>query len=125
MLLLTAGCASSQEGQRETPRDLGAVSVAFVAQVEGVTCPEITSYLVEPAEVFLGGTISVSASAVNSGDAGVEIRWSAPTGTFADPHAAATSYSCGRPGSTDLTLDVFGNGCTETLTSAVECDEPD
>jgi hypothetical protein len=125
VLLATVRCTGSREYRGATCRGgFGAVRIAFEV-VEGPACPEIASYLVEPAEVYLDGVVTVSTSVVSSSDAGTDILWSAQTGFFEDPRAPTTSFFCTQAGTTDVTLDVTSGGCTETITSSVECDNPD
>jgi len=100
------------------------VRFAFSA-VEAPTCPTITSYLVEPQDVYLGDAISVSATATASGDAGTSFAWSAPQGFFEDPRAPGTVYVCTQPGNFDIVLSVAGDGCTDTITTTVDCLDPD
>jgi hypothetical protein len=125
VLLSTAGCTSARDYREATCRG-GQESVTFAFEVDaGSACPEITSYLVEPAEVFLGGAVTVSASVVGLPGAGAYVYWAAPTGSFEDPYAPSTVFSCAKAGKVDVTLDVSSGGCSVTLTSSIECDEPD
>jgi hypothetical protein len=85
----------------------------------------ITSYLVEPQDVFVGHVVTVGATATGLGDAGVDFLWTAPQGFFEDPASAATVYICSQPGTVDVALRVESGGCTDTIATVVVCTTED
>lgn len=123
-LVAMASCSEAREYRAANCRGPGSVTLEFSA-VEAPTCPTITSYLVEPLDVYLGHAISVSATATASGDAGTSFAWSAPNGFFEDPGNAETVYVCTQPGNFDIALTVAGNGCADIITTTVYCLDPD
>lgn len=88
--------------------------------VQGPTPPVATA----PA-----GTISVAASASEPDGMGVpSFAWSATAGTFADPAAASTLYTCSVAGTQTIVLAVTGGqpptSCTTTFLLPVTCLAP-
>jgi hypothetical protein len=83
-----------------------------------VSCPQtpFVSYTISPLSASVGASIDVAAIDQDA-DAGVlSYSWTATTGTFADPSAAATTYRCASAGPVTMTLVVMSNGCEETHT---------
>jgi hypothetical protein len=106
-------------------------SVAVVGQTYG--CAAVSSVTVLPSETIVGTSVAVSATAVAANPGGVTYAWSAPSGSFAAPTAASTSYTCAAPGTVTLTLSVGDgatpdggscNAATSTTTVQVVCDSP-
>lgn len=84
-------------------------------------CPAGTT-TVSPLEAPVGGTIGLSTEASDHDGDTVTYRWSAATGDFADPTAAATTYTCAVPGTTTLTLTLDdGFSCDVTRDVDVTC----
>ena len=88
--------------------------------VQGPTPPVATA----PA-----GTVSVAASASEPDGMGVpSFAWSATAGTFADPAAASTLYTCSVAGTQTIVLGVTGGqpptSCTTTFLLPVTCLAP-
>jgi hypothetical protein len=100
-------------------------------QVNGVWCPQLSSYSVSPLTVAVGGTIDVSAAAIDldtSDDASPTYHWSATAGTFAMPDTAATKYTCAAAGAQTLTVKVSAHSptidvsaCNDSSTVNVTC----
>jgi hypothetical protein len=60
-----------------------------------------------PSETVLGGTVSLTASAVAAPNASaLTYTWSASSGTFSAPNSANTNFTCAAPGQVTLTVTV-------------------
>ncbi len=88
-----------------------------------ILCPTITSMVVSPTTVDLGGTIHVSTTAKNLGTGALTYTWTATGGgSFADATAANTTYQCSVSGNKTLTITVSTAGCTDdSLSVDVTC----
>jgi hypothetical protein len=102
----------------------------------GIVCPgfRILSWTISPLVATIGGTIMVSAMATPlASGAPAAYRWSAQGGTFADPQAPSTVYTCTTPGTFMLSVTASNDVCRDTQTVPVTCvadggagdDEPD
>jgi hypothetical protein len=92
--------------------------------VEGqfLLCPTIGSMVVSPTSVAVGSTIQVGASAKDLGQGTLTYAWTATNdGTFANPGAAKTTYTCATAGSKTLTVTVSNVSCNDTLSVDVTC----
>jgi hypothetical protein len=90
-------------------------------------CPTIDALGATPAEVQVGGSIALSASAHDS-DAGpspLSFGWTASAGTLSDPGARNPTFTCTTPGSVTLQLTVSDGdplpSCADTATARVAC----
>ncbi|MGO9832786.1 MAG: alkaline phosphatase family protein [Polyangiaceae bacterium] len=108
-----------------------APSEAGSALITGTTfnCATWNSVTASPSSVLVGTSVSVSASALAPNPSAITYAWSAPSGSFANPNAASTTYTCPTTaGSETLTLTV-GDGPTDggtcgagsTTTVTVSC----
>jgi cysteine-rich repeat protein len=89
-------------------------------QVNGVWCPQASSFSASPLVVGVGGTINVSAAAIDldpSDDATVTFAWSATAGTFAAANMATTTYTCSAAGQQTLTIKVSATSPTVDVTA--------
>jgi hypothetical protein len=89
---------------------------------KGNKCPTIEAVTVVPSEAEVGSTIALTASAVDPDKkpkGGVlTYRWTASgTGTFSDPSAGKTEFTCTEVGATTITVTV-SDGDTECLISS-------
>lgn len=85
-------------------------------------CPQITSVVVAPLAAPLGGSIHVSATALDpEASAPVIFQWSAMSGSFANAGLATTSYVCAQLGRQTITLSVTDGQCIETRNLEVTC----
>jgi hypothetical protein len=90
-------------------------------------CPVIDGVTASPAEVLVGGTISLLASAHDSdaGPSALSYAWSSDSGTFDDATAAAPTFTCTAPGAVTLTLSVAdgdpADTCAAVATTTVTC----
>jgi hypothetical protein len=67
------------------------------------------------------GTTSSDGGTTNAVSA-LTYKWSAPSGTFADPTASLTTFTCTQPGAVTVTLKVESvDQCQQTFTSLVTC----
>ncbi len=101
----------------------GSVSVNGTVNI----CPSLDGISASPAEVKLGGSIELSATAsdADSAPAPLTYAWSAASGTFDDASAAAPTFTCTAPGPVDITLTVSDGDatprCAPELSTTVLC----
>src|SRR5262245_29374118 len=106
----------------EAPR-LGSVKVNGTLNV----CPAIDSVSANPAEVIVGGSVALTASAHDSdaGPSALTFQWTASSGVVASPSAASTSFTCTTPGIATLTLSASDGdpaaSCAATSSVAITC----
>lgn len=87
-------------------------------------CPKISGITAMPYDVDVGGTSAVTVTLTPS-DAGIPtLKWSAPSGGFAAPNAAVTTFQCAVPGIVLLTFEVTLGGCRDSSTVPVNCRAP-
>jgi hypothetical protein len=87
-----------------------------------IRCPGLYTLSVVPDQAALGGTINMTATVTSDVDAGTPVfLWSAPSGTFGDPSASSTSFTCTAPGNVPVTFVVKREGCSEMLSASVNC----
>ena len=107
--------------------DTVGVIVPLTCKAEGTTgeviidvglnvCPELQFLFVAPLKVAVGSNISVEATVVDPDDDPVSYEWTANAGSFADPNAAATTYTCTQPGLRTITLTTNDGGDCEQQT---------
>jgi len=90
-------------------------------------CPVIDGVTASPAEVLVGGTISLAASAHDSDAApsALAYAWSADSGNFDGTTSATPTFTCIAPGSVTLTLSVSDGdpaaSCAAEATTTVTC----
>lgn len=95
---------------------------ASTANVQVRRCPNLSSLAIVPNHAAVGGSVAVTASVTSAADGGVPVlAWSASGGTFADPSAPLTTFTCTAPGPAAVTIAATQDGCTETLTGSVDC----
>jgi hypothetical protein len=91
----------------------------------GIQCPglRVSQYTLSPLSTSVGGTIDVTAAGEDdSTDAAViGYTWTAPMGTFADPKAAHTTYTCTGAGTVTLTVTVSNGDCRASGGMMVTC----
>jgi phospholipase C len=108
-------------------------SEAGAAQVTATTygCAAWNSVSATPAEVTVGNSVTVSASAIAPNPSALTFAWSAPSGSFDAPASASSHFTCTAPGPVSLTLTVGdgpvpdGGACSAALgttTVQVTCD---
>jgi hypothetical protein len=107
--------------QCRSPRTTGAISVSATFNA----CPTLTSITAAPLVVDQGGTITVGATASDTDAADtLSFIWSAPSGAFANPAQANTTYACSTPGIRALTVKVSDTKCEDTFNVDVTCVPP-
>jgi hypothetical protein len=90
--------------------------------VQGDHCPVLTSWVISPLQTSSPrGVISVAAAASDA-DAGDRLMydWTATAGSFTDPRAFATHYTCTKPGEQTLTFRVSDDHHPEPCSSWVD-----
>jgi acid phosphatase len=103
------------------------------ALINGSTynCGTVTSVNATPAEVTVGSSVALSASATGPNPGMLTYSWSATGGSFDNPNSQTPTFTCGAPGSVTVTLTVgdgtvpAGGMCDTTLNTAsiqVQCD---
>ena len=91
-------------------------------------CPELTKAVVAPLQTSIGNVIVVRSQAEDDEGDSIEYAWTADSGTFANPSAAATFYTCEDAGSHELTISVTDGGagnCVDSWTVDVRCVDGD
>jgi hypothetical protein len=97
------------------------------------SCASVSSLSASPAEVNVGSSVALSATATGPGaDAGtLSYAWSAPSGTFDTPSASSANFTCTVAGPVTVTLTVSdgaipdGGSCNAALNTAtvqIKCD---
>ena len=87
-------------------------------------CPELTKAVVAPLQTSVGNVIDVRSQAVDAEGDAIEYSWTADSGTFANPSAAATFYTCEETGDHQLTISITEKGsdaCVDDWTVDVRC----
>jgi hypothetical protein len=98
--------------------------------VNGVlnVCPLVDGISASPNELYVGGSVSVSATAhdPDNGPSPLTFAWTASSGTFSDPSSLNTRFVCTTAGSATLTLTVSdgdtATGCPATSSVTITCD---
>jgi hypothetical protein len=111
-------------GCGDNNRAKGEVAIA-TTYAPADTCPSISGAVAAPSQTSVGGAIAVSASASDP-DPGDVLGYSwSPPAAFANPAAAATSFTCASAGLKTLTVTVSdhhrADPCTATATLHVTC----
>jgi len=91
-------------------------------------CAELTNVVVAPLQTSVGNVIAVRSEAKDVEDNRIEYSWTADAGTFADPSAPATFYTCEKIGNDALTISVSDDGfkhCRCHWTVDVRCVDDD
>lgn len=116
----------------------GATSVSVILQCRGTTgsppgpiqvgggidtCPVITSIVASPARVAVGGTIALSADAVDADGDAISFLWTASGqyGVIRQPRAASTRFACVLPGTVDLSIAASDGNCSDSQTFSITC----
>ena len=90
-------------------------------------CPTIDGIGTNPAEVQVGGTLALSATAHDSdvGPSALTFAWTASAGTLSSATAQNPTFTCTVPGSATVSLSVSdgdpASTCADTLTAQVNC----
>jgi hypothetical protein len=86
-------------------------------------CPHLATYSAAPLTTSAGGTVALHATAVAyDADTGppVWFQWSATSGSFSDPSAADTTYTCAA-GQQMLSVAVSNGSCSDSVAIPVNC----
>jgi hypothetical protein len=103
-----------------TGRRFGAVRVNGELNI----CPELTKAVVAPLQTSIGNVITVRSQAEDPEGDTIEYSWTAENGTFANPSAPATFYTCEETGNDHLTISVTNHHseyCVDSWTVDVSC----
>jgi len=87
-------------------------------------CPELTEAVVSPLQTSIGNIITVGSEAHDPDDDTIEYSWTANSGTFANPSAPDTFYTCEQTGNHQLTISVTDDGakhCIDSWTVDITC----
>jgi len=101
----------------------GSVSVNGVTNV----CPNIDGVSANPAEVLVGGSIALSATAhdADSGPSPLSYQWQATGGTISNPTAQNPTFTCLTAGAASVTVTVSDGdpaaSCASSVTTQVTC----
>lgn len=101
------------------PGDSGGVGQVLI---EGsvTNCAAVSPISVSPDN---GGMVILSATINDPPNNGAPptFQWTAPGGTFADPRALSTTFTCGGAGTVIVTLTVSSPGCDQHSSGTVIC----
>jgi hypothetical protein len=112
-----------------SPVDAGSATISG----QTFNCGVVNGIAASPSETTLGASVSLQGTAVGADPGRLTYAWSAPSGTFSAPTAAATSFTCTAPGPVSVTLTVSdgpvpdGGTCNPALSSStvtITCDPP-
>ncbi len=98
--------------------------------VNGVVnaCPRIDAVGASPANAAVGGTMSLTAAAVDvdHGPSPVSVSWSASSGTIDSPSSTSANFTCTKVGMVTVTLAAFDGdpACASQQSIDVVCTEP-
>lgn len=87
-------------------------------------CAELSKVVVSPLQTSVGSTIDLASAAVDVEGDPIAYQWSGTGGTFADPQAASTTYTCEEEGDQSITIEVSDDDfdyCVGAWTVAVTC----
>ncbi|MGB9340797.1 MAG: hypothetical protein WCB63_16235, partial [Polyangiales bacterium] len=87
------------------PRRFGGVRVNGEFNI----CAELIKAVVSPLQTSVGNDIDVSAQAVDQEGDPITFSWTGSGGSFADPTASATTYTCEQVGDHVITISVTDN----------------
>ena len=90
----------------------------------GVSCHDtpLVSFLVSPLSASVGAYVIGQAVSARPDGGPLTLTWSAPSGTFADPSAPQTTFTCTQAGPVTLTLRVEDDElCQQSYSSLVTC----
>jgi hypothetical protein len=91
----------------------------------GVSCraTPLVDVLVSPVSAVVGESSVLGRTFLVRQDGGaLTYEWSAPSGTFADPKAPQTAFTCAQPGPVELKVRVVDDeGCEQTHSAIVTC----
>jgi len=89
-------------------------------------CAELTKAVVAPLQTSIGNRIAVRSQAEDEEGDPIAYSWTADNGSFDDPSAADTFYTCEEPGDHSFTISVSDDGfgyCVDSWTVAIRCIE--
>jgi 5'-nucleotidase len=103
----------------ETPRT-GSVLINGTLNV----CPTLDGVSASPAEIIVGGSVSLSAFAHDSdaAPAPLSYSWTATSGEINNPTAQSPRFSCTGAGTPTITVTVSDGDCVDTGSVTVVCD---
>ncbi len=87
-------------------------------------CADLTTVVVSPLQVEVGYNIDLMAAAEDAENDPITYNWTATSGSFNDPSAANTQYTCEAPGTHTLTLGVSDDNfthCVDSFSADVTC----
>ncbi len=87
-------------------------------------CSELTKAVVAPLQTSIGNRIAVRSQAEDEEGDSIAYAWTADSGSFEDPSAADTFYTCEETGDHSLTVSVSDDGfayCVDSWTVAIRC----
>ncbi|MEM7437884.1 MAG: hypothetical protein AAF436_22240, partial [Myxococcota bacterium] len=106
-------------GCKRTPR-LGGLR----ANGEFNVCADLIKVIASPLQTSLSNGLALSADTSDEEGDPVAYRWTGSGGSFADPSAPATTYSCEAEGPQTIEVEVSDDGfdhCVDSWTIAVTC----
>ena len=101
------------------PARTGGIQVGGTVNI----CPLVDALSASPGEVKVGGAIALIGTAHDTDGAPAPLRflWTATGGTFSDPTAASSRFTCAIAGDTTITLTVSDGDCSDSATLTATC----
>ena len=92
----------------------------------GVACTKVqlATFTASPLAASVGGTIMLTATALEADAGMLEYDWTASAGTIADPTSPQTTYRCDTAGHIKLNLLVVSDICQENHDIEIDCLDP-
>ncbi|MEM7437077.1 MAG: hypothetical protein AAF436_18125 [Myxococcota bacterium] len=104
--------------QCKTESDSGAVRVGTEIDL----CGELVKVVVSPLQTSVGGSIDLSAAAVDPQGDPIRFFWSGSGGSIDDPSAPDTVYTCGQAGRQFVQIEVSdADHCVDEWTVPITC----
>jgi Lamin Tail Domain len=86
-------------------------------------CPVVDGLSASPAEVLVGGSITLASTAhdTDGAPAALTYHWTASAGTLSDAGAQNPTFTCTAGGSVTVTVAVSDGDCSDSATTTVTC----
>jgi hypothetical protein len=87
-------------------------------------CADLAQVVVSPLQTSVGNDIEVESVAVDEEGDPIAWQWTASAGSFGDPNAPSTTYTCEQVGNAEITIEVSDDGfeaCVDSWTINVTC----
>jgi hypothetical protein len=120
-----AACSGDAYGPPPCRTNKGTLTITATA----TGCPRLSFWAILPAEVDVGSSVQLVATAAASIGENVAFTWSTADGgvIIANPHAASTTAECTAPGAFPVKISVASAdsanvACSDVETGTIHCD---